>query len=193
MAIECYQLKIEQIMRGMNMQNVLHYLVDNNDAATTYTLALELVTRWDAVVKTSWLGLIPNVGGLRWIEARRVVPVGSDSVWKEYPASVAVGSLGTTVGPTAIAPIIKLYGALDSGIQGRVFLPPPAENKIVNNLFDSGYIAAVNTMIGNNLSFSGAHDWNWAILSRKTNTGVTVSTAALSNIIGQIGGRRRPN
>lgn len=192
MAIECYEFKIEGISRGMHVQNVLHYNCDNDTDALPLEIANELCNVWDSDVKEWWLDMLPESYAIRWISARRVIPKHSNTSWKEYPDSVAQGTRGVNTGPTAVAPIIKLFGGLDTPVQGRVFLPPPAEISLANNVYDGGFVDAVVAFIDHNLTFTSTHDFSWAIFSRKNNQGVGVSQAALSAIIGQIGGRRRP-
>lgn len=192
MAIECYELKIEGVARGMHIQNVLHFNCDNDNDATSLVCAEELLGIWEDDVMEWWLDLVPNVYAVRWVSARRVVPKHSNTAWREYPGGTKLGTRGTEVGPTAVAPIIKLYGGLDTPIQGRIFLPPPGENVLVNNEFSGGYTDAVLALIEHFLNVSDVHDFNLAILSRKTGTGYGVSQAALGPVIGQIGGRRRP-
>jgi len=167
--------------------------VDNNNDATPLTVAKELVTKWDATFRPLWLILQSNRYGLRWIEAKRILPSGGNSSWKEYPEGAQVGSVNEEQGVLQCAPIVKLFAGLTEGVQGRVFMPSPPEDAIEANIILAGYTNAITDLFDAMISFSGAvHDMNLAVYSKKTNQAFAVTTATLSNIIGSVGKRRQP-
>jgi len=192
MAIQCLQLQVEGIARGNHVQNVMHFNVDNNDDATPIALASELVNYWDSTILLEWQGIQSSAYAVRWLQARVVSVGGGNSYWKEYPIGSKPGTRGATIGVLQLAPIVKLFTSLAAGLQGRIFMPPPAEADVVDNVIQAGYINAVDDWVTEALSFSVDHDWNLAVLSRKLNQSASVTTTTISDILGSIGRRRKP-
>jgi len=193
MASECFRLTIQGLAAGEQVQNVLHFLVDNNDDATALQLAQELVVKWDTSFETDWLEFQSEDYTLRWIQARRVIPSNGNSYWKEFPEGVADGLVTSDIGVLQLAPIMKLFTSLGNNLQGRVFLPPPPQTAVVSNVIQTFYKDDAVDCFANLLSFSGAsHDWNLAVYSRKNATAAAVTTVTMSDILGSIGKRRKP-
>jgi len=194
MATEAYSLRIGATLGGAWVENVLHYLVDNDTDLINWSMAARLCEAWDSTVKTAWLGTLPSAYVLQWIEARRSSVGGGRSWWIEYPNSSTFGSLGSTTGGLQTAPIIKLYPGLGTDTQGRVYMPGISEAQLVNNEILSTYRTAVDTLIAawDSISDSGS-TFQLAIRSPKLGTTVPVVEAALGPIIGNIGRRRIPH
>lgn len=193
MPVECYRLKIQGISTGEQTQNVLHFNVDNNDDALPATLAQELVNTWTSDVKNAWLLFNSNRYGLRYIEAKRVLPGGGNSIWKEFPEGAQVGAINAEQGPLQLAPIVKLYAGLAEGVQGRIFLPPPPETMVVNNVIDSDYRSDVIDCVESMFALSsGDHEFGLAVFSKKNGAAYGVTTANMSDILGMIEARRKP-
>lgn len=192
MPVECYRLTIEGVGTGNHVQNVLHFNVDNNDDAQPLQLAQELIELFRADPLDAWLSFQSNRYAVRWIQAKRILPGGGNSYWNEFPEGSKTGLLDQEQGAASLAPVVKLYAGLDSGVQGRVFLPSPIDTAIVNNQFDSDWVEVVDAWITATLSFSGDHDWFWSVFSKKNNNAYQVSVAQVGPLFGQIGRRRQP-
>jgi len=194
MATEAYALKIGATLGGAWVENVLHYLVDNDTDLINFSMAQRLVNAWDASVKTAWLGTLPSAYILQWVEARRSSAGGGRSWWIEYPNSATFGSLGTTTSGLQTAPIIKLYPGMGFDTQGRVYMPGISEAQLVDNEIFATYRTAIDTLIAAWDSISnGGSTFQLAIRSPKLGQTVPVVEAALGPIIGNIGRRRIPH
>lgn len=192
MPVECYRLTIEGIGTGNHTQNVLHFNVENNDDTPPLQMASELIAAWSGTPIEAWTAFQSNRYAIRWIQAKRILPSGGNSYWREYPEGGLIGNIDEEQGAMSLAPIIKLYAGLDSGIQGRVFLPSPPETSVEDNQFYAPWVGVVDAFIAANLSFSDAHDWTWAVYSKKNNASYSVSVAQVGNLLGQLGRRRMP-
>lgn len=192
MPSEGYRLTIEGFSLGYHWQNVLHFLGANNDDTSPIEMAKELVDNVGGGLLTDWQAFNSVSTTIQWISAKRILPSGGNSAWIEYPEASNKGDINKQIESVSISPIVKLYAGLVDGIQGRIFLPPPAEDHIVDNVVTSDYQTKVSAWITPLLSFSDDHDWNLAIYSRKNNTIYPAVAFQLSNIIGQIAGRRKP-
>jgi len=193
MATECYRLTIEGISSGNQSSNVHHYLCDNNDDGLPLVVAAELVAKWHLTFRALWGQFQSQRYAVRWIEAKRILPSGGNSSWREYPDGTEAGSVTEDQGELQLAPIIKLFAGLTEGVQGRIFLPPPPKTMVVDNAIDAGYQSDALAYVDAQIAFSGTvHDFNLAVYSRKLNQAFAVTTAAISPILGSLGKRRQP-
>jgi len=193
MPAETYRLNIQALATGEQAQNVLYFICDNNDDATPLSIAKELTAKWNATFKALFMQAQSNRYVLRYIKAQRVLPSGGNSWVLEWPEGTEVGSVNAEQASLQVAPIMKLYGGLSDGKQGRTFLPAPPDTSIVENVLDSGYVSDMIDYYDNMLTFSGAtHDFLLAIYSRLSGTSTAVSAAGMSQIIGLMRKRCRP-
>jgi len=193
MPSECYRFTIQGLSTGEQTQNVHHFLCDNNDDATPLEVATELIAKWTLTFRAFWLQFQSNRYVLRWIKAQRILPGGGNSTWLEYPEGAQTGGVNAEQGVLQCAPIVKLFAGLTEGVQGRIFLPPPPELAVSENVVDASYGSDAVDYVDQMLSFSGAtHDFNLAVYSPKNNAAYPVTTATMSNIIGSLGKRRKP-
>lgn len=192
MAIECYSLKVEQICFGSVMQNVLHYIVDNNDDATPIQISKELVGLFGNTPVTKMRDCCSERWAVRWIEAKRILPGGGNSAWLEFPLGTKDGTNVANVASLSTSVIVKLYSALASGLQGRIYMPPPYEGAMEDNVLDTAYHNDIMEFVAAAYTLTDDHTFNLAIYSKKTNTAGAVQTYQISPIIGNIGRRRTP-
>ncbi len=193
MATETYRFTIEGISSGNQSSNVHHFLCDNNDDATPLAIALELVAKWHLTFRALWGQFQSQRYAVRWIEAKRVLPRGGNSGWREYAEGTEDGSVAQDQGELQCAPIIKLFAGLTEGVHGRIFLPPPPKTMVVEIVIDAGYQTDALAYVDAMIAFSGtSQDFNLAVFSRKFNDAYAVTTAAMSPIIGSLGKRRQP-
>jgi len=193
MATEAYKLTIGGLQFGAWMQNEMYYLFDNGAATDPWTVAKNLCNDWYSHNAVSWLGCMPASYGMQWLSAIRVSAGGGKTWLREFPGGTVLGTLGTHPSSLSTAPIIKLFPAMGVNTQGRLFLPAPGEGYLVDNVYQSAYISAVNTLIGNIVSFTvSGRTWALGIHSPKLANTYSVSAAALGSIIGNIGRRRTP-
>jgi len=190
--IETYRFTIEGNAAGYHVQNVLHFNVDNNTDATPLALASELVAKWDATFEAMWLDLNSEQYTVRYVQAKRVLPSGGNSVWKEFPEGNSQGLHSGEITSLSLAPILKLYPSLAANTQGRIFLPPPYWPAVADNVINSGYHTDCIDFGNAIISFTATHDWQLAIYSRTLGTAYAVTAISVSNILGQIGKRRVP-
>lgn len=193
MATEAYKLTIGGIHFGAWMQNELYYLFDNDDATSPLTLAKACVDQWFSDVESDWLGCCPESYGIQWLSARRASAGGGPSWVREFPGGTETGTLGTHANDLAVSPIIKLYVASGTNTQGRIFMPTPGIDQLVNNVYASDYTDAIDTLIGSVQSYgSPGAIFNLAVFSPKLQLFVPVVDLNLSRIIGNIRRRRTP-
>lgn len=193
MPSEAYRFTIEGIARGNHVQNVLHFLCDNNDDATPLSVAKELVNAWITDFASQWAAFNSDRYSTRWVQAYRIIPKGGNSWWKEFPDNEQPGALNDDIGVVSLAPIVKLFGGVTDGVQGRCYLPPPGESSVVENTIDTDYSTAVIACFNDLISFSGGtHDFALAIHSPTNGQAVPVTTVAMSPILGTQKRRRIP-
>jgi len=192
MATEAFRLRIEGYARGYHWANVLHFNCDNNDDTPNIQLAKELVDAMETPFADFWSDFNTTATVIQWMEARRIIPNNGNSVWKEYPDASLAGSVVEEMASVSLAPIVKLYTGLDSGRQGRIFLPPPPDSEVVNNEISVGYHNFVMAWMAEIEEFTANHDWNLAVYSRQSGQTLDVTTYSVSPILGQIGRRRKP-
>lgn len=192
MPVECYRLTIQGIAAGEQVQNVLHYVTDNNDDSTPLEMAKEIVDLWFIDPKAAWLAFQSTAYAIRWMQAKRILPGGGNSYWKESPEGADDGVVAQEIGVLQLAPILKLFGGLTDGIQGRIFLPPPPQNYVDGNVITTTLRNAVIDWFDDAKELTDDHDWQIAIFSPKNNAAYSVTAATMSDVIGSQGRRRKP-
>jgi len=193
MPTECYRFVIQGISTGEQCQNVLHFNCNNNDDAPPIAVAKELVEKWHASFRTDWLDWQSNRYWVRWVEAKRILPGGGNSYWREYPEGSNIGGVDEDQGVLQCAPIMKLFAGLATNVQGRVFLPAPWQTAVTANVIGNTYATNAIAHFEDLLSFSGSdHDFVLAVYSKRLGSGHGVTTCAISNILGSQGRRRQP-
>jgi len=193
MPLETYRFTIQGIASGEQCQNVHHFICDNNDDGQPRAIAGELIQFWHANAKIFWLTLNSIHYAIRYLEAKRILPSGGNSFWREYPSGSETGAVTGAQLPLQTSPIAKIYAGLAENLQGRCFLPAPGESSLVANVLDTGYRDNVLEYFDELISFSGAtHDFWLAVYSKKNNTSAAATTVNISDIIGMQGRRRQP-
>lgn len=193
MAIEAYALQIGATLGAAWVQNTLHYLADNATDSPSWEMALALTDEWDAQIKGLWLDTLPSAYILRWIEAKKISSGGGKSWPVEYPNATTFGTLGSTVANTNQAPIVKLFPALGTNTQGRIYMPGISEHQLVDNVIGNDYKAAINDLMPALKELTGGFvDWTLGIHSKKLAATVPVVDIGLSQYLGNIGRRRKP-
>jgi hypothetical protein len=192
MASECYRVTVEGDALSYYWANVLHFIGDNNNDASPLSMAQELVGALNTIFSNDWVDFNAIGTVCHSITAKRILPGGGNSYWKEFPEGAMKGNISQQIGALSLAPIVKLYGGLAEGIQGRIFLPPPPETEVTNNIISTFYHNQVIEWVEAMTSFTEDHDWNLAVYSKKNNAAYPVSTTTISDILGQIRRRRRP-
>jgi len=192
MAIEGFRVHIEGDALGYHWANVLHFLVDNDNDAAPLALAQELSNGLTPIMQNFWTDFNSISTVVRWISVRRILPGGGNTWWKEYPAASLKGAQSVELASVSLAPIVKLYSGLEAGVQGRIFLPPPPDTSVEENVITTGYNNFVLAWIEELEGISLAHEWSLGVYSRKLGQVVDVTTSTMSPILGQIKRRRQP-
>lgn len=197
MASNIYSLTLSWNIAGQFAANILHYVFDDGGYSTTQDAAAALVTKWDAISKTDWLAMLPNVTILLSAKARKATGSGGFEAAKPYPSS----TLGTRVGEVSAAginPCIIHYPSQAQAGRGKTFLPGVRELDCKDGVFTAAFQSAIATHIPTafsalTLAGGGGPTAEFAIM-KKTGSPrwFFVADSMLSDLVAQQRRRQRP-
>lgn len=194
MATENYLLSIYGTSFLSYQENVLCFQSAGLSSTDTIDSANDLINAFRTHLESLWLDCIPGSSYVTGYSAMRAFPKPSATAWQMLAPGSVGGNQAGSAGAVNVCPAVHLIPPMGTKTGGRVFMPAPATDQVVNNAYDAAYVAAIDALFANALSGAAGSGTNWklAIYSRVNQSASLALAYNLSNRIGFQGRRRKP-